>query len=333
MAGLLDRTHARLSGSGCLSEQMVEEIVSCRQRHPSWGPKKIATTLKCDDRQRQVPALSTIGEVLKREGLIKPRRRVAKRMLTRAVWPYPSAANEEWAIDYKGQWRLGDGSWSYPLTISDGYSRFLLCCDSHPAVSGDQTQRSMTEVFGEYGLPAALRMDRGTPFASHGHGMSLTKLSVWWLRLGIELHRINPGSPTENARHERIHRVLKEEVADPPQPSPTAQQLCLGGFRHGYNYERPHESLGMRKPAELYTPSVRQMPSILLPFDYPGHYERYRVRGNGTIALRGRELFVSEALGKQIVGLEQHAYGWKVYLGSYLLADIDDEHFRIVYIH
>lgn len=333
LAALSDRSHARLSGPGLLSAELVDEIVRWRHAHPSWGPKKIATKLTSEHPQRACPALSTIGEALKREGLVKPRRRLAEKKLTRGHWSPAQAPNAEWAIDYKGQWRLGDGSWSFPLTLSDSFSRYLLCCDGHRAVSGELSRKSLTAVFGEYGLPAALRMDRGNPFTSHGRCMSLTMLSIWWLKLDIELRRIQPGRPTQNACHERMHRVLKEEVAVFPEPSAKPQQARLDRFRHCYNDERPHESLGMKTPAEIYVPSARELPSKLKPFDYPGHFERYRVRSNGTVALRCREIFVSEALSGEIVGLEQHASGWKVNLGSHLLADIDDEQFKIVYVH
>lgn len=333
MAALADRSHARLSGVGRLSDSLVDEIVSWRKRYPTWGPKKIAVKLKDTDPQRRCPAVSTIGEVLKRAGLVQPRRRRAAREVRRGCWPVAQAANEEWAIDYKGQWRLGDGSWSFPLTLSDSFSRYVLCCDSHSAVSGALSQRSLTVVFGEYGLPWALRMDRGNPFTSHGHGMSLTKLSIWWLKLDIELRRIEPGRPTQNARHERMHKELKAEVAKAPASNARSQQVRLNGFRDRYNHERPHEGLAMKLPAELYVPSSREFPSRLAPFDYPGHFERYRVRSNGTIVLRRKTVFVSEALSGEIIGLEQHACGWKVYLGRYLLADIDDEQFKILYIH
>lgn len=333
MAGLENRSHARLTAPDRLSEEVVAEIVDCRNRHPTWGPKKIAATLERERPTWRRPAVSTIGAVLKREGLVKPGRRLAKRQLTRTTWPVPDAPNEEWAADYKGQWRLGDGSLCYPLTLSDSYSRYLLCCDSHTSISAQDTVKSMTAVFSDHGLPAAIRTDRGIPFASHGHRMGLTKLSIWWLKLGIELRRIPPASPTHNARHERMHRVLKAEAMMPFASSQKAQQSRLEAFRHTYNHERPHENLAMQRPAELYIRSPRQMPSKLPALDYPGHYERYRVRSNGTIALRRRNYFISEALAGEIIGLEQHPSGWKVYLGNYLLADIDDETFELVYIH
>lgn len=333
MAALVDRSHARLSGHDRVSDEITQAIIACRQRRTGWGPKKIAVELIEQFGSARCPALSTIGAVLKREGLINARRRLPRVRLTRSTWPQPQAPNDEWAADYKGQWRLGDGSWSYPLTISDSVSRFVLCSDGHDQISTEQCQRSMTIVFSNNGLPSAMRTDRGIPFASHGRSMSLTKLSIWWLKLGIELRRIQPGKPTQNARHERMHRVLKAEVMLPVEPNQQAQQARLDAFRHCYNHERPHESLGMKRPAQVYSPSPRQMPSRLPAFDYPAHFERYRVRSNGTIALRRRDLFVSEALASEIIGLEQHALGWKLYLGSYLLADIDDENFKLVYIH
>ncbi|MCB1634254.1 MAG: transposase [Xanthomonadales bacterium] len=333
MAALADRSHARLGGTDRVSEEITQAIIDCRARHPTWGPKKIAVIVAEDFGQARCPAVSTIGAVLKREGLVDARRRLARVRLTRPNWPQPQAPNEEWAADYKGQWRLGDGSWTFPLTISDSVSRYLLCSDSHSQISTEQCQRSMIKVFSNNGLPCAIRTDRGIPFASHGRCMSLTKLSIWWLKLGIELRRIQPGKPTQNACHERMHRVLKAEAMLPVEPNQKAQQARFDVFRRNYNDQRPHESLAMKRPAQVHLPSKRQLPSRLPPFDYPAHVERYRVRGNGTIPLRRRNYFVSEALAGEIIGLEQHATGWKVFLGSYLLADIDDEHFKLVYLH
>lgn len=332
-AGLEDASRARVN-SGRVCEFWVDAIVSIRRQRRGLGPKKIENLLSRAHPEEKCPAKSTIGEVLKREGLIEAKaRRPGGRQLRLSTWSFPEQPNQEWAVDYKGQWRLGDGTWSYPLTVTDGATRFLLCSDTHAAVCGKQTKKSMTKVFAEYGLPAAIRSDRGTPFASVGYRMSLTRLSVWWLKLGIELHRIAPGRPTQNSRHERMHRDLKADVMSPLQPTAKAQQAQLDVFRHQYNWDRPHESLAMKMPAELYTPSPRQLPSRLRPFDYPSHFERYRVRSNGTIALRRRELFISEALSGEIVGLEQHESGWKVYLGGYLLADIAEKNYTLVYIH
>lgn len=334
MAGLVDRSHARISHPDRVADEITQAIIECRQRHTTWGPKKIAVVVAEDFGQARCPAVSTIGAVLKREGLIKAQRRRGPRVqIRRGQWPEPLRPNEEWAADYKGQWRLGDGSWSFPLTLSDSVSRYLLCCDGHSEISTQQCQISMTTVFENNGLPGAIRTDRGNPFASHGRHMSLTRLSIWWLKLGIELRRIQPGRPTQNARHERMHRVLKAETMVPPATNRKAQQVRLDRFRHEFNQQRPHESLEMKRPAQIHMPSPRQMPSKLRPFDYPAHFERYRVASNGTVSLRSRSLFVSEALAKEIVGLEQHALGWKVYLGTHLLADIDDEEFRLIYIH
>jgi transposase InsO family protein len=287
-------------------------IVELRRRWPSFGPCKLKAKLAELYPEQSWPAPSTIGDLLCREGLSK-RQRTKRRSAGGGPGPllvalYP---NQVWAIDFKGSFRTGDGQRCDPLTISDSYSRFLLCC-AIIAPTIEQTKLQMERVFKEYGLPSVIRSDNGSPFASIGVG-GLTALSVWWLKLGIGLERIAAGHPEQNGRHERMHRTLKQETARPPAANCQAQQQRFDRFRYHYNYERPHEALGQIPPARRYTGSARAYPGQLPEPSYGPQYSVRRVRSNGEIKWAGGRLFISEALIGEPVGVVQTASGnWLV---------------------
>ena len=282
---------------------IVAQIVELREKHPTWGPKKLKERLATLHPEMVVPAKSTIGAILNREGLIK------KRMRRRRATPTPTplvpgqAPNDLWAMDFKGEFRVGCGTYCYPLTISDDCSRFLLDCHALTSTRGKGTQEALIEVFRQYGLPQRLRSDNGAPFASTGR-LGVTQLSVWLLRLGVTLERIEPGHPEQNGRHERMHKTLK---ADCPRANGILQQQeNFDAFRNVYNHERPHEALEMKTPADVYTPASRQFPEQLPPLNYPNHELVRRVYSNGHALLPGRhdkDFYVGTAFNQQYIGL------------------------------
>jgi hypothetical protein len=241
-----------------------------------------------------------------------------------------TAPNEIWTADFKGQFKTRNGLYCYPLTIQDGFSRYLLGCRGllEPTTVG--TRRAFERLFRQYGLPLIIRTDNGTPFASHALGR-LSSLSVWWVRLGIFPELIEPASPHQNGRHERMHRTLKKETAIPPAPNLRAQQQRFDRFRHEFNEERPHEALGQRLPSELYSASARPFPRRLPPLVYPAHYEVRLVSNNGGIRWGNKRVPVSHLLAQQYVGLEEVDDGrWVVYFGPVVLGWFEERELRIV---
>jgi transposase InsO family protein len=274
-----------------------------RRRFPHLGPRKLLAVLARREPQTDWPAASTIGDILKRAGLIEPVRRRRRPLDAPRSAIAAEAANEEWAADFKGWFRTKDQRRVDPLTISDSHTRFLIEARiTAPTVEGSQAV--FARAFTAYGLPRAIRCDNGSPFGSCGAG-GLTRLSAWWLKLGVEPHFIRPASPQENGRHERMHRTLKKQTSKPPAADAEEQQARFDAFRRHYNEERPHEALGQRPPAELYAPSPRTMPERLEDPWYDAEHEVRRVRTSGDIKWRGRFAFVSEALIGELVGLAE----------------------------
>lgn len=321
---LEDRSHAAHRQPRRIPEPVERRLLEARRRHPSWGPKKLRAWLESKEPKTSWPAASTIGEALKRAGLVRGRKRM-RRLAEAAPSPLrePEAPNDLWTIDYKGQFRTGDGVWCYPLTVVDGYSRFLLNCTAHVGTSYAEARRGLEQLFLERGLPRRIRSDNGSPFASIGAGR-LSRLNVWWLKLGIAVERIEPGKPQQNGRHERMHRTLKAETVRPPAGDRRRQQRRFDRFRQEYNQERPHEALGQRPPAAFYAPATRAYPSELADLDYPGHWERRRVRHDGRIKFLGKKYFLSEALARELVGLvEVDEAIWQIWFGPVELALFD----------
>jgi transposase InsO family protein len=329
--GLKDRSRAPRRCPQGTPEEIQEKLLDLRRSHPTWGPRKLLAWLKKREPETAWPAASTAGGLLKRYGLVEERRR------SRRLWPTsgrPSvqaeAPNQVWTCDFKGQFRTGDGRLCYPLTVADGFSRFLLGLQGLDSVAGSQAWPVFERLFREYGLPEAIRSDNGSPFASAKALARLTYLSVRWVKLGIRLDRIEPGHPEQNGRHERMHRTLKRETARPPAASRSAQQERFDQFRSLYNEERPHEALGQQPPAQFYRCSSRPYPSKISEPEYPGHFEVRWVRPNGGIKWQGEFLFLSEALSGERVGLEETADGiWSLYFGSLLLARFDEQERKI----
>ncbi len=284
-------------------QALVDELVKLRKTHPRWGPRKLLDLMQRRDPKRCLPSISTAARILEREGLVKPRRRY-RRAHPGCPKSIPQGPNDIWAADYKGQFRLKNGDYCFPLTVSDLSSRFLLGVDAHPNISLEKTVQHVRVLFDTYGLPNRIRTDNGTPFASNALAR-LSQLSVWFIKLGIYPELIEPGEPQQNGIHERMHRTLKQEATIPPASSMPAQQRKFDRFREEFNLVRPHEALGMKRPGEVYQPSSRSMSRRVEPYQYPGHYLVRRVSRAGTIRVFGKQFFVSHTLDEDYVGLEE----------------------------
>jgi len=312
--GLRDRS-SRPGRTPHKTPESVERIVvAARKRHPRWGPKKLPRVMRMIDPDVAIPAPSTINAILKRNGLIVPRRRRRRGPSAPSPLTEYGAVNNVWCIDFKGDFRVG-AKRCYPLTVMDGASRFLIACQSMSRIRTQTVKKALRRAFAEFGLPTIIRTDNGAPFASRGAG-GLSKLSVWWINLGITPERIEPGKPQQNGRLERFHRTLKDETARPPAATLSAQQRRFDKFRAEYNELRPHESLDQRPPAEFYEPSTRILTRDESLPRYPLHVESYRTDRNGCIQWRGRRLRLNSCLDQQLVEVRKVADAhYDVYFG------------------
>jgi transposase InsO family protein len=331
MEGLRDHVRAPLHHPNATPAELVDRLIAAREQHRFWGPRKLVARLKREAPDLEWPAPSTAGAILKRHGLVTPRRR--RRSAVGAACTAlstPTYPNHVWGVDYKGWFRTGDGERCDPLTISDLFSRYLLECRRVQRPTTQCAWPVFERAFREYGLPDAIRSDNGTPYASCGLG-GLSRLSVWWVKLGIQLERIVPGRPDQNGRHERMHRTLKGETAVPPCANAAAQQRSFNRFRTIFNTERPHEALNDTVPAQWYRPSVRAYPATVPEMQYPGPFEVRRVRTTGEIKWQGVCVYVSEALVGEPVGLDavsdQH---WKLYFGPIELGLLDNHTHKLL---
>ena len=312
---LRDRSRAPRRHPNQTKPDVEAAILRVRKAHPSWGSKKILAVLERDWPSGVLPARSTIDAVLKRAGVVSSRRGRARRLKRAAPIVEASQPNDVWSIDYKGWFRVGDGTRCDPLTVNDVYSRASLECRAMVAPKLEDVQSRLRTRFWELGLPKFMLSDNGPPFGSRGLG-GLSRLSVWLLRIGIRPIFIEPGHPEQNGRHERFHETLKAETVSPPRGSVRAQQAAFDRFVPCYNEERPHEALGMRTPAELYVPSEREMPLDPPDHAYADDIEVRRVRRDGSVKWAQGYVFIGEAIAGELVGFElvegQH---WHVRLG------------------
>ncbi|MGO4126297.1 integrase core domain-containing protein [Inquilinus sp. YAF38] len=306
-SGLEPRSRAPHHPGQTMAAELAAAIVALREAHPRWGPKKLKALLERREPETAWPAASSIGDLLRREGLVRSRRRRRTPLpLTQPFAPV-TGPNDLWGIDFKGWFRTGDGVRCDPLTLSDADSRFLLVCQSvEPTIEG--VDPVTDAAFHEYGLPLGLRSDNGPPFAGNGAG-GLTRLAVKWIKLGIRLERIDPGAPEQNGRHERMHGTLKADTAKPPAATPAAQQANFDRFRLEYNHLRPHEALGQETPASHYHKSPRGYPARIEEPAYDAEHAVRRVRSNGEIKWGGTLIFVSEALVGEPVGVAETETG------------------------
>jgi putative transposase len=325
-AGLVERSRAPLHHPQAVDAAVERAVLTLRAAHPTWGPKKLVAALRRDHPALRSPAASTVGLILKRAGLVVPRRRRAHAPPRTQPLAHATAPNVVWCADFKGDFALGDGRRCYPLTISDAASRFLLRCQALPAIDTARVRPLFAATFREYGLPDVLRTDNGPPFASTG-AAGLTPLSVWWVKLGIRPERIDPGKPGQNGRHERLHRTLKAEAVAPPAANLRAPQRACDRFRQEYNAVRPHEALGQATPASHYAAAARSFPDRLPELTYPDADAVRRVRHNGELRWHGRLIYVSQTLAGEPIGLTQVADGrWHAHFGPLLLGILDERH-------
>jgi transposase InsO family protein len=323
---LCDRSRRPVRYANQLPDQIEAMILRFKQDKPHWGARKIRELLvrKLSGDYR-IPATSTVHAVLDRHGLVtrsRQRRRFRAEGTPLGQAPMP---NDLWCADFKGEFKLGDGRYCYPLTVTDQASRFLLACEALESTREDATFRCFQSLFAERGLPTAIRSDNGLPFASPNGLYNLSKLSVWWLRLGIRIERIKPGHPQQNGRHERMHLTLKREATRPPGRTILQQQERFETFQKEFNEERPHEALSMQTPAERYAPSPR--PYQGLPdLSYPLHDRDILVTACGRICMHRKKINISTVMAGQRLGIKEVEDGiWIVSFMQYDLGYIDLE--------
>ena len=334
-AGLQDRSRRPKSNGRAISRAVGERLVALRHEYPTWGPKKLVAWLEANERKWDVPAASTVGELLKRYGLVSPRKlRMRNKHPRTDPLRHADRPNAVWAMDFKGWFRLGDGTRCDPLTVTDGFSRYLLCCKAGTAV-GDSVSSDvwaeLVRAFREHGMPDAIRVDNGQPWVAPKGSLGLTKLAVKILKADIALERIDPGKPQQNGRHERFHLTLKQDTA-PPEKNMRAQQRRFDVFRHVYNEERPHEALQQRPPAKLYVASRRAFSRIEEP-EYPRWYEVLTSKPSGHVSFRSRYYFISQAVRGERVGFVEVEEGcFEVYFCKLLLGRLHTAHPELGFI-
>ncbi|MCK5945411.1 MAG: integrase core domain-containing protein [Planctomycetes bacterium] len=315
MAGLADASRAPKTHPNQAPPDVEAAVLRVRKAHPTWGSKKILWALEREHPDRAWPARSTVDAILKRAGVVVPRRRRRRRQPTSPPVVEAAAPNDVWSMDYKGWFRVGDGTRCDPLTVNDVCTRASLACRAMVAPKTADVQQRLTETFRAFGMPRYMLSDGGPPFGSTGLGR-LSRLGVWLVRIGVVPVLIEPGRPDQNGRHERFHETLKAETASPPSGSIRAQQAAFDRFQQVYNEERPHEALDMKTPAEVYDLSPRQLQDKPAEHSYPDQLAPRRVRPDGGIKWGGSQVFLGEAFRGEVVGIEAVDDGlWHVHLG------------------
>jgi transposase InsO family protein len=325
----MDRGHEAAVVHNKTPEEVERALMQMRLRHRTWGARKLLHQVGLERPQLVLPQESTVCDMLKRNGLItaKPRRRsIGHPGRPSSV---VSGANDSWSADFKGQFRTGDGIYCYPLTVTDNYSRYIVGCQALSGTLLEPTKATFTRLFKEHGLPRSIKTDNGVPFSAPTLGR-LSRLSVWWLKLGVMPVLTEPGKPQQNGRHERMHKTLKDETLKPPAGNSRAQQRKFNLFRREFNEVRPHEALDMHTPSQLHTVSPRQMPDKLAPVEYPDRFEVRLVSANGGIRWRKQWVNVTSALHGEYVGLEAIDDGlWDVYFSVKKIGRLHERHMRI----
>lgn len=322
---LNDRSRRPVRYANQLPEQIEDQIVSLKRNKPHWGARKIRELLiRKMAGDIRIPAKSTIHAILDRHGLVKPKGR-PRQMAQGTPLSAGLAPNDLWCADFKGEFKLGNGRYCYPLTVTDQASRFLLLCEALESNREDLAFKAFEHLFRERGLPDAIRTDNGVPFASPNALFNLSKLSVWWLRLGIAIERIKPGNPQQNGRHERMHLTLKTEATRPPSANGLQQQVRFDTFVDEFNGQRPHEALLMKTPGEVYTPSHKPYNGIG-ELNYPFHDREVLVTACGRLCLHRKKINISTVLAGQKLGIKEVDDGiWLVSFMQYDLGYIDLE--------
>jgi transposase InsO family protein len=316
--GLTDRSRRPYRQANQIPYQVERSILGLKKEYPGWGAPKLREKLIQRYPTITAPAISTVHAVLDRHGLVERRRR---RRYKAEGTPLAAAhqPNGLWCADYKGEFRMGNKQYCYPLTITDYHSRYLLACEALESTKEPFAFSCFEKVFQEYGLPQAIRTDNGLPFSSPNSLYGLSKLSVWWLRLGIAIERIKPGNPQQNGRHERMHLTMKNEVCRPAAYNILQQQEKLDAFQEVFNNERPHQAIGMRCPSQLYTPSAKQYQG-LPEVDYPFADKAVIVTTCGRICMGRRKINLSKVFSGQKVGITENEDN--IWLVSFMHYDI-----------
>jgi putative transposase len=323
-----DRSRRPYRQANRLPPQLEATIVRLKREYPSWGAPKIREKLRRQSTAPHLPAISTVHAVLDRHGLVQHRRR-RRHPAAATGFTRPTEPNVLWCADYKGEFMLGNRRYGYPLTITDFASRYLLTCEALATTKEQFAFPVFERAFKEFGLPGTIRTDNGVPFASPTALYRLSKLSVWWLRLGIQIERIEPGHPQQNGRHERMHLTLKKEATKPAAANVLQQQARFDDFVERYNQERPHQALGMHVPADVYTRSSRVYRG-LEDLTYPFHDATFTVTNCGRICFKGRKVNLSHVFAGQNVGVTQ--VGERIWLVTFMQYDLgyfDDETCRL----
>jgi len=329
LEGLREKSRAAQRHGNQTSAEIEQMVLELREAHSRWGPRKLKRVLEDNEPGRVWPAASTIGALLKREGLMAGRRKRRRTAPYSEPLAHADGPNRVWCADCKGWFRTGDGERIDPLTITDAHSRYLFRCQAVEKTDTARVQAIFEAVFREYGMPEAIRTDNGAPFASTAIA-GLSRLAVWWMKLGIVAERIAAGHPEQNGRHERMHRTLKQETAQPPAGNRREQQRVMERFRQEYNQVRPHEALGMRTPAAVYELSPRSFPAHVPEPEYPDTMLVYRVQQKGHFRWKRQEVFLSEVLWGEPVGLLPIDDSWfTVYFAQVPIARFDSKQLRV----
>jgi transposase InsO family protein len=326
--GLLDLSRRPHRCSHATPDAVVNAILSLRAKYPSWGARKLKARLEKIEPSVSWPAASTFGSILSRAGLTSPTKK--KRRTTPYSEPFSevTAPNQLWCMDFKGYFMTGDGTRCDPFTITDAHSRYLIRRQVVSRMDLSRVRAICEAAMREYGLPARIRTDNGAPFAGTGM-LGLSKLSLGWMKMGIVHERIQPGRPQQNARHERMHRTLKADTANPPAATLRLQQKRFDQFRHVFNHERPHEGLNNETPGSLYQPSTKMFPRALAEYVYPNGFVTRRVNNSGDISWHKDRVFISEVFRFEEVGLEEvEDRVYKVFFREVEIGELDVEALR-----
>lgn len=323
--GLKDLSRKPKQCSFEISNDIIFEIVRQRGLHSTWGGRKIAAFLKRE--HHNVPSMRTIDRILERCELVTKRRRRRRKNFSRVEVIQATACNQVWTVDFKGWWRTGIGIRVEPLTIRDEYSKFILDIGALTSKDTESVKARFQACFEKYGLPLYIRSDNGTPFAFSGGLCGLTKLSVWWMKLGITPNRMPPASPQCNPGHERMHLDMKNELEALPAKTPQSEQLRFDRWRKEYNYERPHQALHDKTPAQRYRASHRKYDCRLTEYNYPARFHLRKVNCIGKINWKNKLCYLSKALAGETIGLEiVSAKRMNIWFGEYLLASTNPEY-------
>lgn len=326
LEALCDRSRRPVRYANQLPEAIERMIIDCKRDKPHWGARKIRELLvRRLAGDVRIPAKSTVHAVLDRHGLVKRGRQRRRNKAQGTVLSAGATANALWCADYKGEFKLGNGQYCYPLTVTDHASRMVLMCEAHDSTKEINALSAFQHLFAERGLPEAMRTDNGLPFASPNGLYNLSRLSVWWLRLGIRIERIQPGCPQQNGRHERMHLTLKKETTRPPGKNSLQQQARFDAFIKEFNTQRPHEALDMAVPNEAYCAS-QQAYNGLPEVAYPFHDKDVLVTACGRVCMHRKKINISTVMAGQRLGIKEVDDGiWLISFMHYDLGYIDLE--------